>query len=199
MSVARAARPILLVLAAFAAACGDSTGPGLSGTEGVLRFTYSGTVSGNFVAEGAIDMSSPSGLPTSAGAVAMEEGGMFAVVGVRPTTGNRIDMFALSLGNMQGTGTVNINLIACQDIQSGTCPSGVFMLDVDPARAVVAPEPTLPDTPMYILMSGSITVTSRSATRIRGSFSGSAMSTDLASLRMITISGGSFDVPIIVE
>ncbi|MBA3890821.1 MAG: hypothetical protein H0X64_09825, partial [Gemmatimonadaceae bacterium] len=182
MSVVRIARAVLLALATLTTACADSTGPGDTGAHGSLRFTYSGAVSGNFVAEGVIDVSSDAGPPTNAGAVALSEGDLFAVMGVRPKAGNRVDMFILSLGNMRGTGTANINLLTCQDVGSGACPSGVFMLDLDPEGAAIDPEPAVPGTPMYILTTGIITVTSRSATRIRGTFSGTAISADIASL-----------------
>jgi hypothetical protein len=185
----------LLVLAG----CGDDT-TGSSGEEaGELSFSYSGDVSGSFAASGrSVDPSirSPTpGTEIAIGTRSPDANAGVQVVGIDPegsgSQGRTGDVVALSIPVTTGSATFRVSP-TCLDED---CPFVLVALDTE-ITASVSPTPS---GTFWFMETGTIRVTSASDERVRGTFSGTAISFDLATgqdFGTMEIRNGSFDVPV---
>lgn len=184
------------LLAAFTAACGDGgTEPELQ--TGSLSFSYSGAESGTFAATGPLDVDG--GAPTSDGAAAQSYGTTFTrIAAVRMAGSNQADIIQFALPAVTGPGSFSLDMECLSASYGGfTCPFAVIGLSV-PTQSPPPGSPTVLPDGLYAFASGTITVTSVTATRIVGTFSGSAQSIEFdpsAGAEVITVTNGTFDVP----
>ena len=164
--------PLLCGAMAVLAACSrDATGP--SGAPGTLSFTYSGTRSGNFSATGF----SPDVRTGTLWTTAWVNAGVVA-----DNVGNT---FVNITANVPSSGSSQVVQLIVPD-QTGT-----FRLDS--IGSIVVYDYLLNDSngATFRFTPGTVTVTSVNASRMAGTFSGTA--TDSLN-RTIVVSGGSFDV-----
>lgn len=166
---------------------------------GSVSFTYSGALAGSFQSTGQITepvTSAP--LQAVTGATAIRRDSLFSVMATRAAGSSRVDLFTMVLGDARGTGTFQINPLACQQQSLSTCRIALFALDVEPPSQLGGgfdPAPYMDRT--YVFLQGSVTVTSYSSTRVRGTFTGTAVRPNAEGLGgFLVISNGRFDVPV---
>lgn len=185
------------LLAATSAACGGGTEPELD--VGSLSFTYSGAESGAFAAVGPLDPNED--LPTSDGAAGVRFGSesLLLVTAVQMRGTANANVIQLALPNITAPRTFNLDDDQCLTSPAAfACPFIFMGIDV-PIQSMGGPDVTAPPDGLYIFSTGTITVTAVSATRITGTFQGSAESLDLdlsATPRVVVVTNGTFDVPI---
>jgi len=193
---------VALGVALTLAAC-DGGGPGDPNppeTGGTVSFTFSGDQSGSFSAAG-MRQGSPENpaFGTWAAAGWSQEEQQLAVAAFRGRTAPAGDWFVLGLGNTTGTGTVTLDGAPCLEGEEDGCAMGILGFDVrEPGEF----DPT--NDRVYAILSGTVTITTFTADRLRGTFSGTAVHlldhfTSAPEPRTLTIAGGSFDVPLIRE
>jgi len=171
------------------AACKDSTGPkGIA--SGSLTLHYAGARSGTIAVSGALEKASASSFVKQefAAGVKLTDGaqnfvGIVAYLPVTSTTGHEV----LLLFPSAAAGTT---LDLTQNCTTSTCPLGVVAFDTNPDLAQDDSEP-------FYFTTGALHLNTVSGTRITGTFSGTAE--DLGGTRSITITGGTFDVPLVEE
>ena len=179
-------QPRRLLLAAslvlFAGCKSDSTGPGLSGT---MSFTFSGGISGTFSASGTLPATIPEQVasPWAAGELNPTDGGVY-VEGLLPKTATTHDL-ALLFIHRTTVGTDNI---------SASCSSNCSMLGFlfGQPRNFAGPPIQACD-----IITGTITITEISSTRVKGTFSGTGTCIDapvVGNTTSFVVSGGTFDV-----
>jgi len=169
--------------------CQDLTGPSVP--EHTLSFQYSGDVTGSFLSSGLPTLASPGVLaPTGyAAAISYPAGtsraGTLSFITQDPHGQQNGDMFLLSrIPAKRGT-------VAVPSASIDT-PSALLEL------GVVWSGGTFQPTRIYVF-DGTLTVTSVSASRVRGTFHGTAhllTQSGIDSRHAITITNGEFDVPI---
>lgn len=174
-------RHFLLPLAGLLlGACGgddDPTGPGRNTESGSVSLTYSGELSGSFSASGACQFDENDDLEYRTCALGISESDGVAIVGLETTGGGQADLLVIALPRNPVVGnTYDGSCIAC----SITLIQGLDLGTDDADRAILFVGPR------------SITVTSVSDERIRGTFSGLGASPDGFT---VTIDEGEFDVP----
>lgn len=193
-------RAMLCLLAAAAlslAGCDGSPSGSDSGPEGSLSFTYRGAASGSFKASGELKLAAGTAPQPSTGAAAFMPDSTLAVVAFRETGSGRGDGFSLLLGTVKSTGTLTLNLLGCQQQSPGACRIGFFAPDISAAELAATPDPAALLGKTYVLVLGEVKVTSISATRVKGTFSGTAFLANQQSLSgLLQISDGRFDVPV---
>lgn len=185
----------LLVLAG----CGDDT-TGSSGEDaGELSFTYSGDVSGSFAASSrsvdpGIRPPAP-GTELAIGTRSPDANGGVQVVGIDPAgtgrQGTTGDVVALSIPVSSGSATFRVSP-TCLDED---CPFVLVALDTE----ISANVSRVPTGTFWFMEEGTIRVTSASDERVRGTFSGTAISFDLETgedFGTMEIRNGAFDVPV---
>ena len=183
-------RKILLLLLGLLlplAACGDDDDPIGPEPTGSLSFTFSGDTSGTFSVSGEPKLNS-SGFPQNEFAVASVEAGEVFVGGFRPR-GPNFDLFGIGLEGVTGPRTVNV----CPQPTGGTCPVVFFLTGIS--------ETTEAPSRVYVLTSGSVTVSEMNAERVRGTFQGTGIYIDPTTnqpnfTRTITISNSQFNAPV---
>jgi hypothetical protein len=171
------------------AGCKDSTGPKPTAS-GSLSLSYTGVRSGTFSASGALQRQGTSGFvkqPFAAG-VKLVSGsqnyvGIVAYLPVTATTGHQVILLFPS--SPAGT-----NLTLTDDCAVGVCPLGVVAFDTDPDAQVDESDP-------FAFSTGTLHISTISGSRISGTFSGTAL--DFEGTRQITVTGGTFDVPLLEE
>lgn len=197
---------------------GDGTAPEQFDARGSVRFSYQGSRSGTYDASGDLAVlpaavatfvggaPGETPVPGAPGAGALRQGTQLVVVAYHPTTAPRGDLFVLFAGDVTGKGELEINPLACASSSSssiGLCRSGALFPDLDPGTlgdGSTAPEDLIGR--IYALASGKITITSLSGLRVRGTFQGVAVRASSGSglpFDALTITGGTFDVPIRVQ
>jgi hypothetical protein len=199
MPVAKLNLATTLVALLVATACGPtSTEPERFNPSGSLSFSYGGGISGTFQATGVMDSSTAGVLPTAtAGATAVLRDSTVSLVAFQSRSQGRGDAFTLLLGQANGTGTVQMDPFGCQGQSAATCRLGVFVPDVSATELAAAQDPAALASKSYVIILGSVTITSRTQMRIRGTFSGTAVRADQQSLQgTLLISNGRFDLPI---
>jgi hypothetical protein len=168
-------RNLYAALAAFVlTACGDPSGSG-GGQQGSLRFDYAGAVSGRYQAEAPAQDTSGTGpyaLARTHFGYEIESRSASPVVRVRIGT------------DQPGPGVYELQLI-CDVSDARRCANGQVEFPADPATGARQ---------RYLLVAGTVTVTSTHARRIRGTFSGTAR---LNVAREIQVQNGEFDVPVL--
>lgn len=181
---ARAAALLLLTVAA--AGCRDSTGPG-QGPDGI-RFSYSSPAGQNlnFRAQGAPTF--VGGAPqhgTWAGAGWGATSRDIAVLALQAGSGRRGDLFFLDAYDIRG-------------------PERDLRIDGDRVYVEVSRNfdiETLESDHYCVIWSGTVHVSEISDIRLRGSFSGEGVCYDDRDVEVgvLSVSNGTFDVPVIVE
>ena len=178
--------PVLLTVLLPLAACGDDdpVGPDRSGS---LSFTYSGDTSGTYTTKGEVP---------KIGTVAQNDVAM-AMVGtlhnsltidaIRFTERPKADVLSIVTRNVTGPKTIPV--------------CGVSNIDCAHASFTMGFNRDIPSNDrLYVFVSGDVTISEFSATRVRGTFQGRAVLIDRTGNRdpnrAITISNGQFDVPI---
>lgn len=164
--------PLFLgAMAALAACSRDATGP--SGTPGTLSFTYSGTRSGNFSATGF----TPDVRTGTLWTTAWVNSGLLA--------DNLGNTFVQITANVPASGSSQVVRLIVPD-QTGTFP-------LDSIGSIVVYDYLLNNSngTVFRFNPGTVTVTSVNASRMAGTFGGTA--TDSLN-RSIVVTGGSFDV-----
>ena len=181
---------VALAAATLAATgCGDSTGPKATGS-GSLSLSYTGARSGTFSASGALEKAGASSFVKQefAAGVKLTDAaqnyvGVVAYVPVTSTTGHEVVLLFPSAA--AGT-TLDLT-----DTCVGTaCPLGVVAFDTNPDLADDNADP-------FFFSTGTLHISTISGSRITGTFSGTAE--DFDGTRTITVTNGSFDVPLLEE
>ena len=178
---------ILLPSLALLASCGGDGPTTIVAFDGALTFTYSGGNSGTFNASGSLPTSA-SGQATASWAAAQATATTEMVIAAStPRSATTHDLVGIFIQrNTVGTETVNSSCsFNCNglDITIGAANSGSTF------------------TSTCYLTSGSIAITEKSATRMKGTFSGAGqcMTSTGSSQGAWTVTNGTFDVPIVPE
>ena len=174
---------------AFLAACGGNDGPTtVTAFDGALSFTYSGANSGTFNASGSVPNTPGASIHTTAWAAAQASAtSEMAVVAVQPRSSTTHDLVGIFIQrNTVGSETVNESCsFNCNgmSIGIGHTNSGSSF------------------TAVCFLTAGTIAITEKSSTRMKGTFSGTGecMSFAGAETGSFTVTNGSFDVAIVPE
>jgi len=165
-----------------AVGCGDddSTGPG-GVSAGELSFAYSGAITGGFEAKGAWTASG--GKAFAVGMVNKDRNymGVSAFVPTSATTGDLV-VFLIEGATEPGTYRVD------EDCDAG-CVSMLFYFGVSSSQA------PLPSTRIFTGLEGQIVAT-RVGKELAGTFAGKAIEVLGAEAGELTVSGGSFEVPV---
>lgn len=184
-------RLLLAASLALIVGCGkDSTGP--TGLNGQMGFTFSGALSGTFNVTGQMP-TNPSALETSSWAAgdvqtSGSDAGIIAVA-TTPRTASSHD-YAIITVNRTTAGSDTIDPSNCATV---VCTEVIAVFGVTNGSGAS----WLQD---CVLLSGSITVTEVTSSRIRGTFSGDGeCTTPTATSTSFTITNGTFDVPIVAS
>lgn len=153
---------------------------------GVTTFTVSGALEGKFEAGGEFQPGNSSQIDSyAAGSRSGNRLLIAAYQRVGTSSGNR---FVLQIRNLPGTGTVNIvRPEQCTDATTTPCASGRFIFDT-------APNASVSDDQTFTLTTGTVSVSTATAQRVSGTFSGQA--TRSATGETVNLSNGGFDVPL---
>jgi predicted small secreted protein len=169
------------------AGCKDSTGSGGDIASGSLAFGYAGARSGAFSTSGGVRAQNGGGFTKEQFATAVKftdpDGTSVAMVAYLPvtaSTGHEV-VFAFA------SATAGQSLALTDDCITA-CALGIVVFDTDPDLEE-------DDSEAFFFTSGTLQVASVSGGRIRGTFSGTAE--DLEGTRTITVSAGTFDVPLV--
>lgn len=196
-----AVRPRFLGLACCIAVlwgCGDGpSGPERFDPVGTLQFTYRGPISGTFEATGEMQVQ-PGTLPQPVtGATAYRQENALSLLAFRVKTPSRGDLFAVHVGEAGQPGTIQLDPLSCQQQSLAGCRVGIFLPDVDATALADSTDLRALAERGYVLLLGSVTITSRTDLRVRGTFQGIAFRGGEQSLQnALTISNGRFDLPI---
>lgn len=169
-------RNLYAALAAIVlSACGDPTGSS-GNQQGSLRFDYTGALTGSYVVE------APAQDTSGTGPYALAR---THLVGYEIESRSASPMVRVGMiTDQRGTGVYEIQLI-CDISDTRRCAAGAIEFPADPATGVRQ---------RYIMMAGTVTITSANTRRIRGTFNGTAQ---LNVAREIQIQNGAFDVPVL--
>ncbi|HEX6748991.1 MAG TPA: hypothetical protein VF092_16960 [Longimicrobium sp.] len=167
-------------------ACGDGTGSDL--TPGSLAFTYEGARSGSYSASGTFERASDSTFakqPFAVGAKGSDGANAFvSILSYLPVTAATGHMVLFALPNVTAPTTLNVDA-GCATAE---CPAIAVVFDTNPDESE-------DEADFYVFESGTIEVTSVSSSRMRGTFSGTA--TEFFGDQSITVTNGTFDVPLV--
>jgi len=183
-------RVAIIAVVIVLAGCGDATGPSVP--EHTFAFDYSGDITGTFSASGLPTEATPGVLAPTGYAAAMSypagtsRAGTLSFITQDPRGQQQGDMFLMSrIPATRGTVTLASG--------ANNTPAALLYLDVLWTFATFRP------TTIYVLDAGTLTITSVSATRVRGTFHGTAhllRSSGVDPTRALTITNGEFDVSI---
>jgi hypothetical protein len=160
---------------------------------GSLAFSFEGARTGTYSASGAFTANNGNAvqaLPFAAGvkinnAVAGQIVGIIAWMPVGLSTGHQAT-FLLPPVTAAGQ-----TFALTEDCTSVTfCPGGLVAFDLSLTQPGLEPD-------AFVFTSGTLTITSLASGRVAGTFSGVAA--DSAGIRVVTITGGTFDVPLVDE
>lgn len=180
--------PRAAALAALLALCAcDSATEGNVAPQGSVTFTYAGDHAGSFDATGRFDRDRPGAGTFAVGSRAPLAGGEEALLvlshALRTGSSTLADEFLLSVEN-PAVGTVT-----CA-VDQADCPLGALLF-LGANRAGGAQD-------IYSSVSGTVTITSISEDRARGTFSFQLEGfADDEELQTTQITGGTFDVPLV--
>ena len=185
------------LLAAASVSCGDG------GTEpelqiGSLTFSYSGAESGTFAVSGPLDIDGGPPSSDGAGAVTSNANAVTRITAVRIAGSGEADIIQILLPPVTAPGSFTLDM-ECLSLSSDgfDCPFAVLGLALPTTSPPPGTTPTPPEG-LYVFSSGTVTVTSVTATRITGTFTGTAesISFDLsAPPETVVVTNGTFDVP----
>jgi hypothetical protein len=190
---------LFLVAALLCAGCGRSvTAPEPFNPSGTLSFTYSGAINGTFAATGELAMPQGDVPAAVTGAGAWRQQDQLAFAASR-ADGVHVDVFSLILGDVTQNGTFTINVAACVSTPA-QCRVGFFLPQLDVSELSSAPDVEALRAWGYTMIAGDVTVSSISTTRVKGTFRGLAVrGTEVSLLNTITITNGTFDLPLRVQ
>ncbi|HEY0025759.1 MAG TPA: hypothetical protein VGB24_22920 [Longimicrobium sp.] len=155
-------------------ACGDPSGSG--DQQGLLRFNYTGALTGSYVAE------APAQDTSGTGPYALARPHL---VGYEIESRSASPMVRVGMiTDQRATGVYEVQLI-CDISDTRRCAAGAIEFPADPATGVRQ---------RYVMVAGTVTITSANARRIRGTFSGTA---ELNVARQIQVQNGEFDLPVL--
>lgn len=181
---------MVLAAAALAACSTDSTG--FEEIEsGSLAFNYTGARSGSYSATGSFTASTGrnafQALPFAAGVKINDPvaGQLVGIIAFLPFTASTGHQASFLLPPVTAGQTLDL-ATSCTTFTF--CPLGLLAFDLN--LAVAAQDP---DT--FVFTSGTLTIASVSGGRMAGTFSGVAE--DSAGVRTITVTDGTFDVPLV--
>jgi hypothetical protein len=172
-------RSVLAVLV-LATACGE--GPTtVVGFEGALVFSYSGSNSGSFNASGVLPTTSAEQRTSPWAAGYVEPGNQTSVAAAVPRSASTHDFVDLYINrNTVGSSTI-----------SSSCSSSCSGLNI----IIGASNTGASSTASCFLTAGSIAITEKSETRMKGTFSGTGTCvSSTGSSGAFTATGGTFDV-----
>jgi len=169
---------LISAVSLFAGACGDNGPSSLSGS---LAFGYSGGVTGNFSASGAIPLT---GLETATWAAGERDAAnqVLDVVASAPRNSTSHDLVGVSIARLTvGSSTIT----TCN---SNVCTGMTLIVSASNTTSGY-------DTACY-LTTGTVTISSISSTRATGTFSGTGECQALSGggPSSFTVTGGTFDV-----
>jgi hypothetical protein len=187
-----------LCLAFLLSGCDSPSAPERFDPVGTLSFTYQGaTLSGTFQATGEMQLSGSTIPQPVTGATAYRQENQLNLLAFRTQSASRGDAFSLLLGEVTTTGPLSLDPLACQQQASANCRVGFFVPDVDSAELTSVTDLSVLLQKSYVLVLGSINVTSRTDLRVRGTFQAVAFRANEQSLQnALTISNGEFDLPV---
>ncbi|MFL5538464.1 MAG: hypothetical protein ACJ8J0_05700 [Longimicrobiaceae bacterium] len=169
-------------------ACGDSTGS--DAASGSLAFSYTGARSGSYSATGSFRRTSDSTFarqPFAVGAKGTENGVSFvSLLAYQPVSATTGDLALFLLPNVTGPTTLDLS----PGCAAAECPLAAIIFDTDPQASE-------DESDVYTFESGTLAVTSVSGGRMRGTFSGTA--TQFFGGESVTVTGGTFDVPLVSQ
>lgn len=171
-------------LAVFAGCKSDSNAP--TGLNGNVTFTFSGAASGTYNATGTLPTGGNVTTSTwSAGFVSTSEGAVF-VESATPGSASTHNFFFLSIARTTaGSAGVDPNCSA------NVCTDLFFELGAPNSGTAEA-------TQTCVLESGTVVITEITATRVKGTFSGTGTCVSSAgAIDDINVTGGSFDVALV--
>jgi hypothetical protein len=181
-----------IAVTAFLAGCGDAGGPVVPDPAGSLSFSYSGAVSGSFTATGELSLLEISPEPQT-GAAAMREGDMLVIAASHVRDDGRADLFTITLSGAHQPGAYALDAAGCAQQPPTSCRLAMLLRDVEPAALG---RPGLLDE-AYIFVLGQVTITALSSARVRGTFHATGFSAAAAGQPPVTLTNGSFDVPVV--
>ena len=181
-----AKRLVVAASLALLAGCSSDKTTGTGQLSGTLSFTYSGATSGTFNASGAFNPGTFETVQWAAGS--RDDANDFMYVGAAvPRTSTSHDFFAVEIeGDAVGSYSAATNCstnCAFVDIAFGANNSGSGL-------------------PLFLcfLEAGTVTITEITATRVRGTFSGTGSCLPpMGSAVAFTVTGGTFDVALIAD
>jgi len=186
----------LLLASGALGACRDGTG--IDDSPGSIGFDFAGSASGTFAARGTAPVVAPGAeypYVSFTSAVRLGTAGI-TLNAYQDLGGHRGNRIFIHLREPAAGATLNFQGLYCGDAPGVRCALGRFDRDVD------LNHPSF-DTPQMTFLSGTVHVTSVTATRIRGTFSGHA---EDVLLRLETpdtpppatadVVHGTFDVPV---
>jgi hypothetical protein len=188
----RCTRLSALVASALALAACDGSSTGSSTTTGSVSFHYAGSSSGDFSASGDVPRTGASPAVQFVAAVRDSSGDepIVALVGFQPVAGGRVHLVEFDMQDARGERTLSM-AESCYD-QSTLAGCAIALVglnyDVSTSQSVAGEE-------SYFTDAGTMHVTTATATRLQGTFSGHA--TELDSPGQITLTEGKFDVPFV--
>lgn len=187
-----------LCLALLLSGCDSPSTPERFDPVGTLSFTYQGaTISGTFQATGEMQLSSGTVPQPVTGATAYRQENHLNLLAFRTQAASRGDAFSLLLGEVTTTGPLQLSPLSCQQQASASCRIGFFIPDLDPAELTSVPDISVLLQKSYVLVLGSINITSRTELRVKGTFQATAFRANEQSLQnALTISNGQFDLPV---
>lgn len=187
-----------LCLAMLLSGCDSPSAPEQFDPVGTLSFTYQGAaISGTFQATGEMQLSGSTIPQPVTGATAYRQENQLNLLAFRTQSASRGDAFSLLLGEVTTTGPLSLDPLACQQQASANCRVGFFVPDVDSAELTSVTDLSALLQKSYVLVLGSINVTSRTDLRVKGTFQAAAFRANQQSLQnALTISNGQFDLPI---
>jgi len=180
----------VLAAAAALAGCKDSTGNDGVGS-GSISFTYTGVRSGSYSASGEFEKLGPSTFvkkPFATGvSLSDANGNVIGILGYVPVTATTGHQAVLVLPPVSGGETLEIDP-TCETVTF--CPLGLITFDINP-------DAQIDDSQGYLFTGGTVHVTSAANGRVKGTFSGTAV--DVTGTQTLTVTNGSFDVPLLQE
>lgn len=188
-----------VLAAALLAGCGDTGAGRAKGVaaappgRGSVSFSYGGDRSGSYTASGALPLDEARRPQHGTWAAALpQDARNLGITVSRAATEPLADIFLIGLHDVTSPGTYPLDDGCSLDTRS-SCAQGLFAFGFDFADASQQPSPS------YRLVSGSVTVTRFDARRVQGTFTVSGVRTDVSAGDSISLTGGSFDVPVVAN
>lgn len=178
----------VLLATAFAglASCSDSNTPN-GAASGTVSFTFTGGGGGSYNVTGAIPVNQAS-LYTTAWAAGerIDANGTVEVLSIRPQTSGTFDEVYIGIPRTTaGNSTIDVNCSAA------ACAEVLFLIGTNVSGTQFQF--------LCTLEAGTVTIASISSSRVSGSFGGTGTCDNGTSLQAFTVTGGSFDVPLLSD